>query len=122
MNTFLICLAVIAYLAIAMGVKVYYKLNRWDNILNEEPYIIGLFWPIYCLCRLVIALAKLVFWPFAKATHLIEDKVENWQEAKKEKERAKTRVPRYYDRELREAEQEVELLLTQDERYSHHEV
>jgi hypothetical protein len=119
MTTFLSILAIIGYFSVGTLFKVYYKLYRHDGILSEEPYIIGAFWPIYVAVRIVTALARLAFYPFVRASTFLEQKVEEVQELRKiARQRAKVRVESYPDRDLRDAEDEVEEYLNQKERYS----
>ena len=113
MNTLPIVLAVIAYLTMAMTVKAYYKLNRWDELMDEEPYIIGLFWPVY-ISFILIA------WPLSNASGLIERQMIRARQAKeKVKEQAKLRIETRIDPEYQEAEQEVEHFLAKEKERHH---
>lgn len=121
MLTFIIALVAICYLVLAMATKAYFKLYRWDHLLGGDPYVIGLFWPIYWLYRLIA-------WPviigsefFESKMQIFESKMESFVEARKAKQdQIKARVPAY-DREMYEAEQEIEEMLAQEERQNHYE-
>lgn len=107
-------LFVLSYLLGALGTKVHFKLNRWDNILPEEPYIIGAFWPVYWLWRVVTGLFKLVFRPFVIASSYLENRIEQAQKAKEED---KVRIKPRYDRDFQDAEDELEDFLNREERF-----
>jgi hypothetical protein len=118
MDIFLTILAIISYLSIGTLFKVYYKLYRHDGILSEEPYIIGFFWPIYVVVRIVMALAKLAFYPFVRASIFLEKKVEEVQNLRRlASQQARVRIQSQPDKELREAEYELEEYLNKKERY-----
>lgn len=102
------------YLGMALATKVYFNLYRHDGILNEEPYIVGFFWPIYWIVRGFVSLVKLAFSPFVYLSNRVEDKIKEIQLAKT---KAKPRVMITFDRDLREAEDEVEDFLNREERY-----
>ena len=98
-------LSLIGYFVIAILVKSYYKLHRWeDRLMPEEPYFIGLGWPIYLIYRLVA-------WPLITGSRFVEK-----QMTRAEKEEApKVRVSEpVRDRDLEEAEEEVESMLSKE--------
>lgn len=97
----------VIYFILAVVVKSYYKLYRYNDpleIMKEEPYLIGLGWPIYLVYRLVA-------WPFVWGSHLIENKLKSLKNSKKE---IKVRISdTSVDQELLDdAEQEVEEMLS----------
>lgn len=97
-------LSIVGYFAIAVLVKSYYKLYRFKDPMDispEEPYLIGLGWPVYFIYRLIA-------WPFVSFSRFVEKKLESSKEAKEE---VKVRVSSRTEREIAEAEQEIEEML-----------
>lgn len=102
---FVYALGAISYFLMAILVKSYYKLHRYKDpleIMKEEPYLIGLGWPIYLVYRLVA-------WPYVSGSRFVESKLESLKDSKKE---VQVRVSTQVDREIAEAEQEIEEMLT----------
>jgi hypothetical protein len=107
MTLLIVSLSIITYAIMAMVVKTYFKLYRCLSYMPEDSYIIGAFWPIYAIYRLLA-------WPLGSGSRYIENHMVKMREAK---EKAKVRVINH-DRDLEEAEQEVESLLAQNQERS----
>ncbi len=112
MTLFMLTLSILGYSLAGMFVKTYYKLYKCDSYSPEDAYIVGIFWPVYAVYRLLA-------WPLGTGSRFIEAKMVSIQKLKEEsKKKTKARVA-LPDRDYREAELEVEEMLSpKNERYS----
>lgn len=108
-------LFVLFYLLVGMVVKAYFKLFRWDRVMDYEPLLIGIFWPIYITWRTIS-------WSFNIPYSFIERKMSEAKRVQDHKEyerilaqvqQEKTHEKEQIERELQEAEEEVEEVLSQ---------
>lgn len=98
--------SLIGYFLIAILVKSYYKLHRFkdpSDIMPEEPYFVGVGWPIYLIYRLVA-------WPLIAGSRFVEKQM---TKAEKKEPKVRVSIP-VRDRDLEEAEEEVESMLSKE--------